>query len=231
MLSNLKHEVYEANLQLLNYGLVMFTWGNVSSIDRKEERIVIKPSGVEYEKMKPGNMVVLDLDGKVMDGDLKPSSDALTHISLYKEFPDIGAIVHTHSEWATIWAQAGKGIPVLGTTHADYFNGDIPCTRPLNKSEIEGEYETETGKVIGETFKNTNYQKIPGVLVHSHGPFCWGNDATDAVHNAMVLEQLARMAYHTIQLNTDVVFNQDLLKKHYSRKHGPDAYYGQKKND
>ena len=230
-MQTLKQEVYNANLLLVDFGLVIFTWGNVSSIDRKEGLIVIKPSGIDYNKMKPEDMVVLDLNGKGIDGELKPSSDAPTHVSLYNEFPEIGGIVHTHSEWATIWAQSGKNIPALGTTHADYFNGEIPCTRPLSRSEIDGEYEVETGKIIGETFKNIRYQYIPGVLVHSHGPFCWGKTVTEAVHNAVVLERIARMAYHTLQINPDAKFDQDLLNKHFSRKHGPGAYYGQGENE
>ena len=223
----LKQTVYEANCSLVDHKLVIFTWGNVSAIDRKEGLFVIKPSGIDYSEMKAEQMVVLDLEGNVVEGDLKPSADALTHLCLYKEFPDIGGIVHTHSEWATLWAQAGKGIPALGTTHADYFKGEIPCTRSLTRSEIEGDYETETGRVISETFRNIRYQDIPGILVRGHGPFCWGSNAVDAVHNAVVLEQVARMAYYTLQLNPVVTFDPDLLEKHFSRKHGPDAYYGQ----
>ena len=231
MMQILKKEVYNANLLLVDFGLVIFTWGNVSSIDRKEGLIVIKPSGLDYNNMKPDDMVVLDLNGKVVNGELKPSSDAPTHLLLYNEFPEVGGIVHTHSEWATIWAQAGKSIPVLGTTHADYFNGDIPCTRPLNRSEISGEYEIDTGKVIVETFGEIRYQEVSGVLVHGHGPFCWGKTATEAVHNAVVLERIARMAYHTLKLNPDAKFDQDLLNKHFSRRHGPGAYYGQDKKE
>jgi len=227
MLKEIKKEVFQANISLLEYKLVILTWGNVSAIDRNRGLVVIKPSGIDYREMKPEQMVVLDLNGTVVEGDLKPSSDALTHLCLYKEFPKIGGIVHTHSECATIWAQAGKGIPALGTTHADYFKGEIPCTRSLTRAEIKGDYETETGRVIAETFRNSRYQDIPGVLVHGHGPFCWGKSAADAVHNAVVLEQVARMAYHTLQLNPDATLNPDLLDKHFSRKHGPDAYYGQ----
>lgn len=229
MLSTRKHEVFKANCSLVEHNLVLFTWGNVSAINRKERLVVIKPSGIDYQEMLPDQMVVMDLEGNVVEGNLKPSSDALTHLYLYKAFPEIGGVVHTHSEWATIWAQAGKGIPALGTTHADYFRGEIPCTRALNRAEIEGEYETETGRVIVEAFRNIRYQDIPGVLVHSHGPFCWGNSAADAVHNAVVLEQLAKMAYHTLQLNPDAKLDPGLLEKHFSRKHGPDAYYGQGK--
>ena len=225
----LKKIVCHANQELVKKNLIVLTWGNVSAINRKAGVVVIKPSGIGYMEMKPEQMVVLDLDGRVVEGNLKPSSDAPTHIYLFKKFPEIGGIVHTHSEWATIWAQGGKGIPALGTTHADYFHGEIPCTRPLSKSEIEENYEMETGKVITETFRNIRYQDVPGVLVHGHGPFSWGVDAVDAVHNAVVLEQVARMAYHTLQLNPDVKFDPDLLDKHFSRKHGPDAYYGQEK--
>jgi len=231
MLSILKEEVYNANLLLVDFGLVSLTWGNVSAIDRKEGLIAIKPSGIEYNEMKPDDMVLLDLNGKVVDGELKPSSDAPTHIHLYNDFPEIGGVVHTHSQWATVWAQAGRGIPPLGTTHADYFNGEIPCTRPLQKSEIDGEYEIETGRVIRETFNKQRYIDVPGVLVHSHGPFCWGKNAVDAVQIAVILEQLAKMAYHTLQLNPGARMDPHLLEKHFSRKHGPGAYYGQGKGD
>jgi L-ribulose-5-phosphate 4-epimerase len=231
MLKEIKKEVFQANMSLAEYKLVIFTWGNVSAIDRNQGLVVIKPSGIDYREMKPERMVVLDMNGTVVEGDLKPSSDAPTHLCLYKEFPEIGGVVHTHSEWATIWAQAGKGIPALGTTHADYFKGEIPSTRSLTRAEIEGDYETETGRVIVETFRDIKYQDIPGVLVSGHGPFCWGNSAADAVHNAVVLEQVARMAYHTLRLNEDATINPGLLEKHFSRKHGPDAYYGQKKKE
>ncbi len=227
MLSTLKKEVYKANCSLADHQLVIFTWGNVSAIDRKEELFVIKPSGVEYNQMKPEQMVVMDLEGNVVEGDLKPSSDALTHLFLYKEFKEISGVVHTHSEWATIWAQAGKGIPALGTTHADYFRGEIPCTRDLTLAEIEGDYETETGRVIVEAFRNIRYQEVPGVLVRGHGPFCWGKSAADAVHSAVILEQVARMAYYTLRLNPDATLAPGLLDRHFSRKHGPGAYYGQ----
>jgi len=229
MLEQLKQQIFRANLSLVDHGLVIFTWGNVSAIDRDKNLVVIKPSGVSCEKMKPEDMVVVDLDGNIVEGKLKPSSDTPTHIYLYKHFNDIRGIVHTHSEWATSWAQAGKSIPVLGTTHADYFYGDIPCSRPLTHQEIEGEYEKETGKVIVETFSDIDPLDIPGVLVHSHGPFTWAKDPATAVHYAVVLEQVARMAYHSLQLNPNMVFNRDLLEKHYSRKHGVGAYYGQKK--
>ena len=227
MLSELKNEVYNANLELVENRLVLFTWGNVSAIDRNQALIAIKPGGVEYSSMIPDDMVILDLYGEVVEGKYKPSSDAPTHLYLYKEFPEIGAIVHTHSEWATIWAQAGKSIPVLGTTHADYFNGEVPCTRSLNKQEIDNDYEINTGKVIGEAFIGKRPMDIPGALVHGHGPFCWGKDAAEAVHNAVVLEQIAKMAYHTLNLNPEAKLNPDLLDKHFSRKHGPEAYYGQ----
>jgi len=229
MLEQLKYEVFQANLSLVDHGLVIFTWGNVSAIDRDKNLVVIKPSGVSCEKMKPEDMVVVDLKENIIEGKLKPSSDTPTHIYLYKHFKDIGGIVHTHSEWATSWAQAGKSIPALGTTHADYFYGDIPCSRPLTRQEIEGEYEKETGKVIVETFSDIDPLDIPGVLVHSHGTFTWAKDPAKAVHYAVVLEQVARMAYHSLQLNPNMIFNRDLLEKHYSRKHGPGAYYGQKK--
>jgi L-ribulose-5-phosphate 4-epimerase len=227
MLEQLKHEVFQANLSLVDHGLVIFTWGNVSAFDRDKNLIVIKPSGISYEKMKPENMVVIDLNGNIIEGRLKPSSDTPTHIYLYKHFKNIGGIVHTHSEWATCWAQAGKSIPVLGTTHADYFYGDIPCTRPLTTQEIEGEYEKETGKVIVETFSNINPLDIQGVLVHSHGPFSWGTDAGDAVHNAVVLEKVAQLAFFTKMIEKNPDFKNILLEKHYLRKHGPGAYYGQ----
>ena len=227
MLSTLKREVCQANGSLVEHNLVLFTWGNVSAINRKERLVVIKPSGIDYREMQPDQMVIVDLEGNVVDGILNPSSDVLTHLCLYQAFPEIGGVVHTHSEWATIWAQAGIGIPALGTTHADYFRGEIPCTRALNRAEIKGDYEKETGRIIAETFRNIRYQDIPAVLVRGHGPFCWGDSAADAVHHAVVLEQVAKMAYHTLQLNPDALFDPHLLEKHYSRKHGPGAYYGQ----
>ena len=229
MLEQLKYEVFQANLSLVDHGLVIFTWGNVSAIDRDKNLVVIKPSGVSCEKMKPEDMVVVDLNGNIVEGKLKPSSDTPTHIYLYKHFKDIGGIVHTHSGWATSWAQAGKSIPALGTTHADYFFGDIPCTRTLTRQEIEGEYEKETGKVIIETFSDIDPLDIPGVLVHSHGPFTWGTDAYDAAHNAVVLEEVAKLALHTLMIEKKPDFDRVLLEKHYSRKHGQKAYYGQKK--
>ena len=237
MLEALKQEVLKANLDLVKHGLVIFTWGNVSAIDRASGLVVIKPSGVEYDEMKASDMVVVDLDGKVVEGDLRPSSDTPTHVTLYKAFPNIGGVVHTHSTYATAWAQAGRDLPNIGTTHADYFHEDIPCTRDMKKKEVFGEYEKETGNVIVERFENINPDDTPAVLVKNHGPFAWGTDAANAVHNAVVLEQVAKMAFisSTLHLNTlDVVthvpsMNKHLIEKHYSRKHGPGAYYGQKK--
>ncbi len=228
MLEKLKEEVFQANLDLVKHGLVIFTWGNVSGIDHERDLVVIKPSGVDYDKMKPKDMVVLNLYGQVVEGSLKPSSDAATHLVLYRQFQNIGGVVHTHSEWATSWAQAGKGIPAIGTTHADYFYGEIPCTRKMTKAEIEGEYELETGKVIIERFKDLNPDQIPGVLVNNHGPFTWGTSADNAVHNAVVLEEVAKMTFRSLQLNSETTMDQVLLDKHYLRKHGKNAYYGQK---
>lgn len=228
MLEELKRAVLEANLQLPQYRLVTFTWGNVSGIDRERGLVVIKPSGVAYDKLTIDDMVVVDLTGNVVEGDLKPSSDTPTHLWLYKQFPGIGGIVHTHSTWATVWAQAGKGIPALGTTHADYFYGEIPCTRPMTNEEIQGAYELETGKVITETFRFLDPLQMPGVLVHGHGPFAWGKDPANAVHNAVVLEEVAKMAARTFMLNPNVQpISQSLLDRHYLRKHGVNAYYGQ----
>lgn len=227
MLEKLKEEVFEANLELVKHNLVVFTWGNVSGIDREKGFVVIKPSGVAYDKMRPKDMVVMNLYGKVVEGNLKPSSDAATHLILYRQFLNIGGVVHTHSEWATSWAQAGMGIPAIGTTHADYFYGEIPCTRKMTKEEIEGEYELETGKVIIERFKGLNPDQIPGVLVNNHGPFTWGTSADNAVHNAVVLEEVAKMTFRTMQLNSSTKMDQVLLDKHFLRKHGKNAYYGQ----
>jgi L-ribulose-5-phosphate 4-epimerase len=231
MLEQLKEQVFQANLLLPKHGLVTFTWGNVSGIDRQQGLMVIKPSGVSYEEMKADDMVVVELKtGKVVEGELKPSSDTPTHIELYKAFLNIGGIVHTHSRWATIFAQAGRGILALGTTHADYFYGEIPCTRKMTKAEIRGEYEKETGLVIKETFQGKDPDAIPAVLVHSHGPFAWGIDAMDAVHNAVVLEEVAFMTFHTLQLEPNgPPMQSELLDKHYLRKHGAHAYYGQAK--
>ena len=228
MLEKLKKDVLEANLLLPKYGLVTFTWGNVSAIDRESGLVVIKPSGVPYDGMTAEDMVVVDLDGKVIEGKWKPSSDTPTHLELYKAFPACGGIVHTHSRWATSFAQAGVGIRAMGTTQGDYFYGEIPCTREMTPTEIAGEYEKETGSVIIETFSDKDPAAIPAVLVHSHGPFTWGKDAAEAVHNAVVLEEVAFMNYHAIQLNpAQTQMQQELLDKHYLRKHGKNAYYGQ----
>ncbi|HEJ1073176.1 TPA: L-ribulose-5-phosphate 4-epimerase [Serratia marcescens] len=229
-MNELKRQVLAANLSLPAYGLVTFTWGNVSAIDRQSGLVVIKPSGIAYEAMTLEDLVVVDLEGKVREGHRKPSSDTATHLALYRAFADIGGVVHTHSRNATIWAQAGQPIPALGTTHADYFYGDIPCTRPMSEAEIAGDYEGETGKVIIETFnqEGRDPQQVPGVLVYSHGPFAWGKDAADAVHNAVVLEEVAIMAMATRQLAPAIAPMQpELLDKHFLRKHGKHAYYGQ----
>lgn len=229
MLKKLKEQVCRANLLLPKHNLVTFTWGNVSGIDRKRGLVVIKPSGVPYDKMEPEDMVVLDLDGNIVEGKWKPSSDTPTHLRLYAAFPGCGGVVHTHSRWATVFAQAGRAIPALGTTHADDFHGPIPCTRPLTDGEIAGEYEAETGNVIIETFRGHDPMAVPAALVHSHGPFAWGKDPLEAVHNAVVLEEVAFMAWHTLALAPDKGEMQpSLLDKHYLRKHGPGAYYGQK---
>ena len=228
MYTHLKNEVYHANLELVRHGLVLFTWGNVSGIDREHGAVAIKPSGVSYEDLKASDIVVVDLEGNIIEGDLKPSSDTPTHLELYRSFKNIGGVVHTHSEWATSWAQAGKGIPAYGTTHADYFYGEIPCTRVLSDDEVNGDYELETGKLIVETFADLDSDQIPSVLVNGHGPFSWGKNADKAVHNAVVLEYVAKMAFmNQILGNMDPV-GQVLLDKHYLRKHGKDAYYGQK---
>ena len=231
MLEQLKKEVYEANLLLPKYQLITFTWGNVSGIDRERGLIVIKPSGVNYQSMQAEDMVVLDWQGKVVEGRYKPSSDLMTHLELYRHFTTIGGVVHTHSQNATAWCQAGKAIPALGTTHGDYFYGPIPCTRLMSEAEIRSDYELNTGKVIVETFETLQLDaaQMPGVLVQSHGPFTWGENPGDAVHNAVVLEELAEMAWKTRLINSEVSsMQQTLLDKHYLRKHGPGAYYGQK---
>lgn len=229
MLENVKERVLRANLELEKNGLITLTWGNVSERDPETGLIVIKPSGVKYEDMKAEDMVVVDLDGNVVDGALKPSSDTPTHLELYRRFPSIGGITHTHSRWATIFAQTGLDIPALGTTHADAFYGDVPCTRKMTREEIRGEYELETGKVIVECFSDKSVDEIPAVLVHSHGPFTWGRDAAKSVENAIILEEVAMMAWHTVLLNPDAYIDQELLDKHYLRKHGAGAYYGQEK--
>ena len=230
MLENLKKEVLEANLELPKLGLVDFTWGNVSGKDAETGAIVIKPSGVPYETMKAEDMVVTDAEGKVIDGKLRPSSDLATHVELYRHFPSIGGIVHTHSSWATVWAQACKGIPALGTTHADYFYGEIPCTRILTEQQTSGHYEADTGLAIVERFREGKIdpKNMPVVLVANHGPFAWGGNAHDAVHNAAVLELVARMAMLSLQIDPKLPpMPQHLLDKHFFRKHGPGAYYGQ----
>ena len=229
MLEELKEKVCKANRALPKYGLVAFTWGNVSGVDRESGMMVIKPSGIEYDDMGPEDMVVVSLaTGKRVEGKWKPSSDTDTHVELYNAFPNISGIVHTHSRWATSWAQAGRGIPAYGTTHGDYFYGQIPCTRKMTPEEIAGEYEKETGKVIVETFRGKQPDEIPAVLVHSHGSFVWGTTPEIAVHNAVILEELAFMAYHTEAITPGKgAMQQELLDKHYLRKHGKNAYYGQ----
>lgn len=243
MLEDLKVAVCDANLELVKKGLVIYTWGNVSGICRDKSLVVIKPSGIDYSELTPQELVVLDLDGNIIEGNLKPSSDSPTHLQIYKAFPQIGGIVHTHSRWSTIFAQAGSHIPALGTTHADYFYGQIPCTRKLLDKEINGDYEKETGNVIVETFQNVDPIHTPGVVVNGHGPFCWGKDPQQAVYNAVVMEEVAMMAFNTMSLRHFI--NQEeyyidngkplitepiqtsLLDKHFLRKHGKDSYYGQ----
>jgi L-ribulose-5-phosphate 4-epimerase len=230
MLEELKKKVCEANLELVRHGLVIFTWGNVSGIDRESGLVVIKPSGVSYEGMTPADMVVVSLDGEVVEGALRPSSDTPTHLVLYKAFKEIGGVVHTHSTYATAWAQAGLDIPNIGTTHADYFHDAVPCTADMTEAEVKGEYELETGNVIVRRFEGLNPVHTPGVLVKNHGPFTWGRDAAEAVHNAVVLEQVAKMASISFSINPSLTMNPLLVEKHFSRKHGPNAYYGQTKN-
>lgn len=228
MLEQLKKEVYEANMELPKRGLVTYTWGNVSGIDREKGLFVIKPSGVSYDDLRPEDMVVMDLKGNKVEGDLNPSSDTATHLELYLAFPDIGGIVHTHSPVATAWAQAGRSLPCYGTTHADYFKGEVPCTRSLTEDEVNSGYEKSTGLVIIETFADLNPLYVPGVLCKNHGPFTWGKDAAEAVYNAVVLEEVAKMNLMTEQLNNNMVPAPDYIQeKHFLRKHGPNAYYGQ----
>ena len=228
MLEKLKEEVCKANLELVEHGLVIFTWGNVSGIDREKGLVVIKPSGVSYDDMKPEDMVVVDLTtGERVEGNLKPSSDTPTHLALYRAFAEIGGVVHTHSTYATAWAQAGTDLPNIGTTHADYFHEAIPATRKMTEKEVAGDYELETGNVIIERFKGMNPMHTPGVLVTNHGPFTWGKNPHDAVHNAVVLEQVAKMAFIAFNVNPNLSMNPLLIEKHFNRKHGPNAYYGQ----
>ena len=231
MLEELKEKVFQANLDLVKHNLVIFTWGNVSAIDREKGLVVIKPSGVSYDTMKSSDMVVVDLhSGKVVEGDLNPSSDTPTHLVLYRAFPEIGGVVHTHSTYATAWAQAGRDIPNIGTTHADYFHDDIPCTADMTADQM-AEYEYHTGVVIVNRISSGNINPVhtPGVLVKNHGPFSWGKDADQAVYNAVVMEQVAKMAFISLSVNPDTTMNPLLVEKHFSRKHGPNAYYGQKK--
>jgi len=228
MLSDLKELVFKANLELVKHKLVLFTWGNASGIDREKGLVVIKPSGVDYDVMTADQMVVVDLDGNIIEGDLKPSSDTPTHLALYNAFNHIGGIVHTHSTFATSWAQAGVSLPIIGTTHADYFAGDIPCTRDMKEEEVKGDYEKETGSVIVERFSNLNSRHIPGVLVKNHWPFTWGKNANEAVHNSVVLEEIAKMAFVAHSVNPHLTMNPLLTEKHFQRKHGDNAYYGQK---
>ena len=234
MLEELKEKVYRANMQLVEYGLVVLTWGNVSGIDREKELFVIKPSGVPYSSMTAHDMVVMDLDGNKVEGELNPSSDTPTHLELYKNFENIGGVVHTHSSWACAWAQAGRDIPAYGTTHADFANGAVPCARGLTKEEVESAYEKNTGSVIVEEFSRRGItpEECPAVLVHRHGPFTWGSDPFKAVENALILDEVAKMAYHTEVAaangnDSNIGIEDYLLEKHYQRKHGKNAYYGQ----
>jgi L-ribulose-5-phosphate 4-epimerase len=230
MLEELKDIIFKANLDLVSNGLVIHTWGNVSGRDSDSGLIVIKPSGVSYGSMKPEDMVVIDNEGNIVEGRYKPSTDAPTHLFLYNSFQSVGGVVHTHSTFATSWAQAGKGIPPFGTTHADHFYGEVPCTRLLTDEEIKTDYEINTGKVIVETLASADPLTIPSVLVNSHGPFCWGKNAEEAVYNAIALEEIAKMAFYTVLLGRDEAVNKSLLDKHFYRKHGKHAYYGQKKS-
>ncbi len=227
MLEELKQRVCKANLDLVSYGLVTLTWGNVSARDRESGLIVIKPSGVDYSVMKPDDMVMIDPHGNTIEGRFRPSTDAPTHLMLYRTYPSLGGIVHTHSTFATAWAQAGLDIPPFGTTHADHYQGEVPCTRQLTDDEVEIDYELNTAKVIVERLGDSDPLDVPSALVSSHGPFCWGNDAEEAVHNAVALEEIARMALYTILLKEGTPISQKLLDRHFKRKHGKDAYYGQ----
>jgi L-ribulose-5-phosphate 4-epimerase len=227
MLNDLKERVFRANLELVSNGLVIHTWGNVSGRDPESGLIVIKPSGVSYADMKMEDMVVLDQEGKVVEGKFRPSTDTPTHLYLYKAYPSIGGVVHTHSSYATSWAQAGKDIPAFGTTHADHYHGSVPCTRPMSAEEINTEYEANTGKVIAETIGSSDPLDVPSILVYSHGPFCWGGSAEDAVYNAVALEEIAKMAFFTVLLGRTEPIDKVLLNKHFKRKHGSNAYYGQ----
>ncbi|HHC2736373.1 TPA: L-ribulose-5-phosphate 4-epimerase [Klebsiella pneumoniae] len=228
-MQQLKQQVFEANMDLPRYGLVTFTWGNVSAIDRQRGLVVIKPSGIAYESMTVDDMSVVDLQGHVVEGRWRPSSDTATHLALYRRYPDHGGVVHTHSTHATAWAQAGLAIPALGTTHADYFFGDIPCTRALSAQEVDEAYELNTGQVIIETLGEANPLHTPGIVVYQHGPFAWGKDAHEAVHNAVVMEEVARMAWIARGINPQLQpIDSWLMNKHFQRKHGPNAYYGQK---
>lgn len=230
MLKELKEKVFHANLDLVKHGLVIYTWGNVSGIDREQGLVVIKPSGLDYDSMKADDMVVVDLEGNIVEGDLRPSSDTPTHLALYRAFTEIGGVVHTHSTYATAWSQAGIDIPNIGTTHADYFHKDIPCTTDMTEAEVKGDYELETGNVIVTRFEGLEPMATPGVLVKNHGPFTWGKNPADAVHNAVVLEQVAKMAFIARTINPALTMNPLLIEKHYNRKHGPGAYYGQTKH-
>jgi L-ribulose-5-phosphate 4-epimerase len=230
LLKTLREEVLEANLELVRRGLVLYTFGNVSGIDRKESLVAIKPSGVPYEKLTPEQIVISDMQGKIVDGNLRPSSDLPTHLELYRQFPNVGGVAHTHSEFATAWAQAEKPIPCFGTTHADYFYGSVPVTDRLTPAQISGDYELETGKAICRTFSKHDPDAIPGVLVAGHAPFCWGKTSADAAHNAVIVEYVARMAYHTLLINAESQsLPRELHDKHFLRKHGRNAYYGQVK--
>ena len=231
MLQELKEKVFHANLELVKQGLVIYTWGNVSGIDREKGLVAIKPSGLDYDKMTADDMVVVDLEGNIVEGKLRPSSDTPTHLALYRAFPAIGGVVHTHSTYATAWSQAGLDIPNIGTTHADYFHKDIPCTADMTAEEVRGDYELETGNVIVRRFADIDPTATPAVLVKNHGPFTWGKDPADAVHNAVVLEQVAKMAFIARTINPALTMNPLLIEKHYNRKHGTGAYYGQGKQD